>query len=191
MKKLPVVFVVSLLFGSMSACTLFGSQVTVGENERGVVADDRGNFQVLLPGTHTLSLFMGDAVIYPMTDQVYAMTGQLGIDDDVVLGNDAVEARSKDGRQLWIDARVTFHFVESKLIDVRRTWQTPDRFLNGFIRPTTRNVIYNTTYQFNYDEVVSSKRSEMEEIIGQKLAEEFSGPGAELVKFSLLEVRGE
>ena len=191
LKKTLIALTMIFLFVSISACTLFGSQVTIGDNERGVVADDQGNLQVLQPGTHALSPFAGETTIYPLTDQVYTMTGQPGIDDDVVLGNDAVEARSKDGRQLWIDAAVTFHFVESKLIDVRRTWQTPDRFLKGFIRPTTRNVIYNTAGQFNYEEVVSSKRSEVEEVIRQKLAEEFSRQGAELVKFSLLDVRGE
>jgi hypothetical protein len=79
-------------------------------------------------------------VIYPLTDQVYTMTGQLGT-EGVILGNDSIEARSKDGRQLWIDAAVTFHLVDSKLIDVHRLWNSPDRFLKGFIRPAARNAI--------------------------------------------------
>ena len=60
----------------------------------------------------------------------------------------------------------------------------------SFARPLATSV-YNTAVQFNYEEVISSKRSEVEAVISQKLAEEFSKQGAELVKFSLLDVRGE
>ena len=94
---------------------------------------------MLQPGTHALSPFAGEAVIYPLTDQVYTMTGQLGT-EGVVMGNDAVEVRSKDGRQLWISSAVTFHFVESKLTDVSKIWQDPERFVSSYIRPMTRNI---------------------------------------------------
>ncbi len=190
MKKLPIAVVTVLLSASMSACALFGSQVTVGENERGVVADDQGNLQVLQPGTHTLSPFAGEAVIYPLTDQVYTMTGQTGAVGSAV-GDDAVEALSKDGRQLWIDSAVTFHFVESKLTDVRKLWHDPKNFVASFIRPMMRTAIYNRAYQYSYVEAVSSKRNEFEAAISQQLAEEFARQGAELVKFSLLDARGQ
>ena len=190
MNKLSIVFVMSLFFAFISACAFFGSQVTVGENERGVFVDDKGDFQVLQPGTHTLSPFAGEAVIFPLTDQVYTMTGEPGAVGSVV-GDDAVEVRSKDGRQMWIDSAVSFRFVESKLTDVSRLWRDPESFVNGFIRPATRNIVYNTAYQFNYEEVVSAKRNEVESVMGQKLAEEFAKQGAELVKFSLLNVRGQ
>lgn len=190
LKKLRVVFTMALLFASISACALFGSQVTVGENERGVVADDQGNFQVLQPGTHTLSPLAGKAVIYPLTDQVYTMTGELR-----ALGSgaayDAVESLSKDGRQLWIDSAVTFRFVESKLPDMHHWWNGPQQFVDGFIRPTTRNVVYNTASQYNYEEVISSKRSEVEAAMSQQLAEMFAQQGIELVKLTLLDVRGQ
>jgi regulator of protease activity HflC (stomatin/prohibitin superfamily) len=187
-RRLPFVLVLALTM-LLLACSFFGQSVAVADNERGVFADDQGNLQVLPPGTHMLSPFAGEAVIYPMTDQVYTMTGQLGA-EGVVVGDDAVEARSKDGRQLWLDSAVTFHFVESKLTDVHRIWHDPERFVNSFIRPTTRNVVYNTAGQFNYEEVVSSKRGGVEAVMSRKLAEEFAKQGVELVKFSLLDVRG-
>jgi len=190
LNKLRMVSVMGLLFVSISACALFGSQITVADNERGVVADDQGQLQVLKPGTHILSPFWGEATIFPLADQTYVMTEQ-PTSESAFQGSDAVEARSKDGRQLWIGSTVTFHFVESKLTDVRRTWQGPKPFLYGFIRPTTRNLIYNSAVQHNYEEVVSSKRNEIEVVIRQKLAEEFSKQGAELVEFKLLDVRGE
>ncbi len=189
MKKPLIVFVTVLLFALMSACALFGSQVTISENERGVVADSQGKLDVLQPGTHALSPFVGEPVIYPLTDQVYTMTGQPEAVGSVA-GDDAVEALSKDGRQLWINSAVAFRFIESELTGVRRTWHDPENFVNGFIRPTTRTIIYNTAYQFNYEEAISSKRSEIEAAISRQLAEMFAGQGVELVKFSLLDVRG-
>ncbi len=190
MKKLLIAFVPVLLFALMSACALFGSQITIGENERGVVADSQGNLDVLQPGTHVLSPFDGEPVIYPLTSQVYTMTGQPGIVGSVV-GDDAVEALSKDGRQLWIDSAVAFRFIESKLTSVRRIWHYPENFVSSFIRPTTRAIIYNTAYQFNYEDAISSQRNEFEAAISRRLTEEFAKQGVELVKFSLLDVRGE
>jgi regulator of protease activity HflC (stomatin/prohibitin superfamily) len=188
-RRLPY-FLILVLTMWLLACSFFGQSVTIADNERGVVADDQGELQVLKPGTHVLSPFSSDATIFSLAAQTYTMTGKLGT-GGTVQGDDAIEARSKDGRQLWIGAAVTYHFVESKLTDVRRTWQDPERFVDAFIRPTTRNAVYNTAGHFNYEEVISSKRSEIEAIISQQLAEEFAKQGVELVKFSLLDVRGE
>lgn len=188
-RKFPIALAF-IVIGLLVACNFFGQSVTIADNERGVFADDQGNLQVLQPGTHTLSPFAGEAVIFPLADQVYTMTGQPGAVGSVV-GDDAVEVRSKDGRQMWIDSAVSFRFDESKLTDVRRMWRDPEVFVNNFIRPTTRNIVYNTAYQFNYEDVVSAKRSEVEAVISQKLAEEFAKQGVELVKFSLLDVRGQ
>lgn len=188
-RRLPFALVL-VVVGLLVACSFFGQSVTIAENERGVVADEQGELQILAPGAHTLSPFIQSVEVYSLADQTYTMKGQPET-DGVVIGNDAIETRSKDGRRLWIDAAVTFHFVESKLIEVRRTWQGSERFLNGFIRPTTRNIVYNTAFQFSREEATSSKRGEFETAVSQKLAEEFSRQGAELVKFSLLDVRGE
>jgi regulator of protease activity HflC (stomatin/prohibitin superfamily) len=189
MKRGSFLALALMLIGSLLACSFFGQQVTIAENERGVVANDQGELQVLKPGTQMLSPFSGEVTLYSLADQTYAMAEQ-STPDSNVQGNDAVEARSKDGRQLWISAAVTFHYVESRLTDVRKTWQAPDRFVGGFIRPTTRNVIYNTAVQYDMADAVSTKRSELEAAISQQLATEFAKQGAELVKFSLLEVRG-
>jgi regulator of protease activity HflC (stomatin/prohibitin superfamily) len=178
-----------MLIGSLLACSFFGERVTIAENERGVVANNQGELTLLEPGTHTLSPLFGDVTLYSLADQTYAMVNQSSPDSNDPR-NDAVEARSKDGRQLWISAAVTFHYVESKLTDVRKTWQAPDRFASGFIRPTTRNVIYNTAVQYGMADAVSTKRSEFEMEISQKLAKEFAKQGVELVKFSLLDVTG-
>lgn len=185
LKKLLVVSVIGLLFVSISACALFGSQVTIAENERGVVANERGEIQVLEPGTHVLPPLTGDVIIYPMTDQTY-VSAQGG-----VIGSDSIEARSKDGRTLMVDASVTFRYVPSHLAEIRRTWQEPERFVNGFIRPATRNFVYNTAFQFSFEEATSSKRSEFESAVSQQLAEAFSEQGIELVQFKLLDVRSE
>ena len=147
-----------MLIGSLLACSFFGERVTIAENERGVVANDQGELQLLEPGTHTLSPFSGEVTLYSLANQTYVMADQ-PTPDSTVQGNNAVEARSKDGRQLWISAAVNFHYIESKLTDIRKTWQAPDRFLGGFIRPTTRNVIYNTAVQYNMIEVISKLKN--------------------------------
>jgi hypothetical protein len=55
----------------------------------------------------------------------------------------------------------------------------------------TRTAIYNLASQLSYDEATVTKRGEYEAAISQKLTEEFAKQGAELGKFSLLDVRGE
>ena len=186
LNKLRMVSVMGLLFVSISACALFGSQVTIADNERGVVANEKGEVQVLEPGTHMLPPFTGDAIIYPMTNQTYVMSSQ-----GAALGNDSVETRSKDEHLLMVDASITFRYLPSHLIEIRKLWETPERFISGFIRPVTRNVVYNKAVQFSLEEATSSKRSEFESVVRQELVDEFSKQGVELIEFKLLDVRGE
>jgi regulator of protease activity HflC (stomatin/prohibitin superfamily) len=110
-RKWPFVLVLVLTV-SLLACSLFGQSVTIAENERGVVADEQGKLQVLGPGTHALSPFIQSVEVYSLADQTYTMTEQ-PTSESAVQGNDVIEARSKDGRTLRIDAAVTFRFVES------------------------------------------------------------------------------
>ncbi len=49
--------------------------------------------------------------------------------EGAVQGNDAVEARTSDGQQVYVDATVRFYADPAKVVDLRRTWQGQDRYI--------------------------------------------------------------
>ncbi|HEY4721820.1 MAG TPA: SPFH domain-containing protein, partial [Anaerolineae bacterium] len=68
---------------------------------------------------------------------------------------------------------------------LRRTWQSQDRYIGGFVRPTTRNVIYNTTSRYRVEDVYGAKRAELQQIVQEQLVAEFTKQGLVLDAFQL------
>ena len=57
------------------------------------------------------------------------------INEGAQVGNDAVEARTSDGQQVYIDATVRYSADPLKVVELRRIWQGQDRYIGGFVRP--------------------------------------------------------
>jgi regulator of protease activity HflC (stomatin/prohibitin superfamily) len=105
--------------------------------------------------------------------------------EGAVQGNDAVEGRTSDGQQVFIDATVRFSVDPAKAVEVRRRWQSQERYMTGFVRPTTRNVIYNTSARYKVEEIYGSKRAELQQQIYEQLITEYSRQGLLLEAFQL------
>ena len=107
------------------------------------------------------------------------------INEGAQVGNDAVEARTSDGQQVYIDATVRYSADPAKVVTLRRIWQGQDRYISGFVRPSTRNVIYNMTAGYKVEEVYGAKRTDLQQQIEAQLTEQFAAQGLVLDAFQL------
>ena len=117
--------------------------------------------QPLGPGIHWIVPFAEDVRKYSIAKQTYTMSSTPN--EGQVAGDDAVQARTKDGQQVYIDASVTYSIDPTKIIDLNITWQ--DRFEDQVVRTQARGIIRDAASQYGVEEIVSTKRSELEKTI--------------------------
>ena len=188
--KISVLAVAVLLIGSLVLLTLGAGLVFIDQFESGVVISPLSAGGVrpepLLPGIHFVIPFIESVDRFSTAKQEYTMSGS--INEGAIVGNDAVEARTTDGQQVYIDATVRYYADPGKAVDLRRIWQSQENYVQRFVRPTTRNIIYNTASRYKVEEIYGAKRAELQQVIQDQLATEFAQQGLALEALQLRNV---
>ena len=177
-----VVLVVAILLTSVGAGLVF-----IEPDERGVVVTIRQGGvrpEPLQPGLHWIIPFVERVEHYTISRQTYTMS--VAPDEGQKGGDDSIRARTKDGQEVLIDASVVYQIDPSKVIQLRINWQK--RFQDELVRPAARNIIRDTASQYNVEEIVSSKRVELEDTMMRDLAVKFSENDLILVDFLLRDI---
>lgn len=168
--------------------TVLGSGlVYVESNERGVVKTVRAGGvrpQALEPGLHWILPVVEQVVTYSISNQTYTMS--FASQEGQVEGDDSIRARTKDGQEVIIDASVIYRIDPSKVVQLHIVWQ--DNYENGVVRPETRGIIRDVVSQYGIEEVVSTKRAEMVQIISDLMAESLAENNLELQDFILRDI---
>ena len=185
--RVSIIVTLVLLVIGLGANALGAGLVFIDQAEAGVVISPLTPGGVrpdpLRSGIHWVLPFIESVDRFSIAQQEYTMSGTIG--EGAVQGNDAVEARTSDGQQVFIDATVRFSVDPAKAVDVRRRWLTQERYVTGFVRPTTRNVIYNSAARYKVEEIYGSKRAELQQLIYEQLIVEFAQQGMVLEAFQL------
>jgi regulator of protease activity HflC (stomatin/prohibitin superfamily) len=121
---------------------------------------------------------------YSISKQTYTMSAQAN--EGEVVGDDSIRARTKDGQEVFIDASVIFSIDPSKVVDLHITWQK--RYSNELVRPTARGIVRDVASQYGVEEIVSTKRLEMEDTITTQMEEKFAENDLILVDFVLRDI---
>ena len=168
--------------------TLLGSGlVYVESNERGVVKTIRAGGlrpQALEPGLHWILPVVEQVVTYSISNQTYTMSG-VALEGQVQ-GDDSIRARTKDGQEVIIDASVIYQIDPAKVVGLHVDWQ--QRYENGIVRPEARGIIRDAVSQYGVEEVVSTKRAEMVQIISEELGASLAENHLRLVDFVLRDI---
>lgn len=168
--------------------TVLGSGlVYVESNERGVVKTVRagGVRPVALdPGLHWILPIVEQVVNYSISNQTYTMSflPEQGPDS----AEDSIRARTKDGQEVIIDGTVIYRIDPAKVVQLHISWQ--ENYEAGIVRPETRGAIRDAVAQYGVEEVVSTKREEMVQIITDELAQSLSDNNLELLDFILRDI---
>lgn len=178
-----ILLVAGILLTSIGAGLVF-----IQPEERGIVisafASKGYREQALQPGLRWIIPFAEQVTRYPISRQTYTMASSTG--EGQVAGDDSIRARTKDGQEILIDASVIYSIDPSKIIELHINWQ--NRFQDELVRPAARNTIRDAASQYSVEEIVSTKRAEMEQLITSTLTEAFASNDLVLVSFLLRDI---
>ena len=141
--------------------------------------------QPLNPGLHWVVPFLENVQPYSIAKQTYTMATTTG--EGQVTGDDSIQARTKDGQQVFIDASVIYSIDPLHLIDLHITWQ--NRFEDLVVRPVTRSAIRDAVSQFGVEEIVSTKRAELEQMISGTIEQGLAANNLMMDDFLLRNIR--
>ena len=159
-----VLIVAAILLTSVGAGLVF-----LQANEYGVVisafAPNGYRTQALGPGLHLIIPFLESVQKYSIARQTYTMSSTAS--EGAVQGDDSIQARTKDGQQIFIDASVIYAVDPTQLIALHTVWQ--NRYEEGVVRPISRAAIRDAVSQYGVEEVVSTKRADLEKTIRDEI----------------------
>jgi regulator of protease activity HflC (stomatin/prohibitin superfamily) len=183
--SLVVVFLVAALL----LTTVGAGLVFLQANEYGVVISafaPKGYREVALtPGLHWIIPFVESVQKYSIARQTYTMSSTTS--EGAVQGDDSIQARTKDGQQIFIDASVVFAVDPTQLIQLHTIWQ--NRYEENIVRPVSRAAIRNAVSQFGVEELVSTKRAELESAIRDEIQTKLQDNNIIMSDFLLRNIR--
>lgn len=175
--------VAAVLLTSVSAGLVF-----IQPDERGVVISalqPKGYREAALePGLRWIIPFAENVVLYPISRQTYTMSASTG--EGAVSGDDSIRARTNDGQEVFVEASVIYAVDPNEAIDVHIQWQ--GRYVDELVRPVSRGIIRDVASQYGIEEIVSSKRDELEGTVTAVMERKLTENGLILVDFVLRDI---
>ena len=141
--------------------------------------------QALGPGLHLIIPFLESVQKYSVARQTYTMSSTTS--EGAVQGDDSIQARTKDGQQIFIDASVIYAVDPTQLIQLHIVWQ--NRYEENVVRPVARAAIRDAVSQFGVEEIVSTKRTELEAAISDKIKSSLAANHIIMTDFLLRNIR--
>jgi regulator of protease activity HflC (stomatin/prohibitin superfamily) len=177
-----VVLVVAAILSTLGAGLVY-----VESTERGVVKTVRAGgvrAEALQPGLHWIVPIVESVETYSISNQNYTMS--VAPNEGQRQGDDSIRARTKDGQEVILDASVIYQIDPSKVVQLHIVWQ--NRYEEGIVRPEARGAIRNAVSQYGVEEVVSTKRAEMVQLITDELSASLSKNNLFLIDFVLRDI---
>jgi regulator of protease activity HflC (stomatin/prohibitin superfamily) len=161
---------------------LKNSIIFIGPDERGVVIspyEPTGYGEdILTPGRHWIRP-LETVFVFNISQETYST---LPASDQT----DFLEVQTSDGQSAFIEETAIYSIDPEKVIDLYVTWR--DRYQDGLVRPTVRSTTRDITIQYTFDEIVSSKHTEIEQRIEYQLGDLFSENNLILIDFEINDV---
>lgn len=170
---------------AVTLTTVSAGLVFIQPEERGVVvsawAPGGVRAQALQPGLRWIIPYFEKVMRYPISRQTYTMS--IAPLEGQVQGDDSVAARTADGQEIFLDASVIYAVDQGKVVRLHIDWQT--RYVSELVRPLARGIIRDAVSQFGVEEVISSKRFELQQFIVEKMTSKLAANGITMVEFIL------
>jgi regulator of protease activity HflC (stomatin/prohibitin superfamily) len=186
--RFSVTIILLLLIGGLGLNTLGNGLVFIQPQERAVVISALSNTGYrgpsLNPGLNLIVPFFENVKRYSVAQQAYTMSKAQ--EEGQIRGDDSVTARTADGQLVYIDATVQYQVDDARVIELYVKWQ--DRYMDAFVRPQSRGIIYNRAAAYQVEEVYSTKRDELAARITEDLSRIFEQNGLKLTAFVLRNV---
>ena len=183
---------ISIVFATILAVvitSISAGLVFIQPEERGVVisaiADEGYRQEPLQPGLNWIIPYFESVIRYRISRQNYTMS--IAPSEGQIQGDDSVAARTSDGQEIFLDASVIYAIDPDQVIKVHIDWQ--NRYTDELIRPLARGVVRDAVSQFGVEEVVSTKRFELQKFITENLSAMLADNGLTLTDFVLRNIQ--
>ncbi|HLO28749.1 MAG TPA: prohibitin family protein [Anaerolineales bacterium] len=140
------------------------------------------------PGLHWIVPFVESVpteYTYSVARQTYTMSSTAS--EGQTQGDDSIQARTKDGQQVFIDASVIYAIDPGKVIELNRNLQ--HRYEEQIVRPVARAAIRDAVSKYGVEEIVSSKRDELEQSITTEIEQKLTANNLVMSDFLLRNIR--
>jgi regulator of protease activity HflC (stomatin/prohibitin superfamily) len=141
--------------------------------------------EILTPGIHWVVPVFEYIKPYSIAKQTYTMA--TASSEGQIAGDDSIQCRTKDGQQVFIDASTIYSIDPTKLVQLHITWQ--NRYEDGVVRPVVRSAIRDAVSQFGVEEIVSTKRAELEKLISDEIKAGLAANNLTMDDFLLRNIR--
>lgn len=181
----PVIGIVLALVVAVVLNAVSAGLVFIQPQERGVVISAVAPLgyreNILQPGLHWVIPYAEHVEVYSIAKETYTMS--IAHAEGERLGDDSIAARTSDGQEVYIDSSIIYALDPVEVLNVHVIWQ--DRYSEGLVRPTVRGVIRDAVSQFKVNEVYSTERDQLKEMIEVDLAAALDENGLILSDFVL------
>jgi regulator of protease activity HflC (stomatin/prohibitin superfamily) len=178
-----------LVVAALVLTTAGAGIVFIEPDELGIVVTVLGSGGIrpdpLDSGLHWIVPFAERVERFPRTNQNYTMSSVA--DEGQTSGDDSIQVRTKDGQQVFIDASVIYAVDPLKVVQLYSTWRFT--YEDQFVRTQSRGVIRDVASQYGVEEIVSSKRAEMAQLITDQLVQIFNENNLIMRDFVLRNIR--
>jgi regulator of protease activity HflC (stomatin/prohibitin superfamily) len=178
-----IIVVLVILIGLISSTIIF-----VPPDETGVVVSriTRGGVRAdpLQSGLHFVVPLLENVEKYSIARQTYTMSAATS--EGQREGDDSIRVRTKDGQEVFMDSSVIYAINPPNVVNLHITWQK--RYGEELVRPLVRGIIRDAASQYGVEEIVSSKRAELETYINSELTTKLNENDLILVDFVLRDI---
>ena len=178
-----VIVLAVVAIGLISSTIIF-----VPPDETGVVVSriTSGGYrpEPLQSGLHFVVPLLENVEKYSKAKQTYTMSAAPS--EGQRSGDDSIRARTKDGQEVFIDASVIYSINPANVVNLHITWQK--RYGEELVRPLVRGIIRDAASQYGIEEIVSSKRGELESIVNEELTTKMAENDLIMVDFVLRDI---
>ena len=168
--------VIGMIVLALVLTTVSAGLIFIQPTDRGVVitvAEGGVRPEALQPGLNWVIPFLENVVTYPISRQTYTMS--IAPEEGMIRGDDSVEARTSDGQVVRVDA--------SQAVAQHIKWN--GLYVDNLIRPVSRGVIRDAVSQFAIEEVYSTERFALAEMIRIEMEQSLEEGGLMLHEFVL------
>lgn len=125
----------------------------------------------LAPGLHILIPVIDKTHKYPLTHQTLSMSG-----------DNAIEARTLDGRRVLVEASVIYALDFGQVVNVHKQWKT--RYTTDLIAPVTRGIVQDVVATYRSNEMIGA-REEIAQEIKKRLSSQLQEQGITVMELVL------
>jgi regulator of protease activity HflC (stomatin/prohibitin superfamily) len=193
--QIPIARILSLLLAAVVAIVLlvivFSAWRSINPGYVGIVFD-KANHNVttgaLDPGWAFINPFTQAIQEYPITIQTYPMVQNST--EGPVTGDDSIKIQSDEGQQINLDVVIQYQVEKDQASQLYVDWGgAPINVVeDGVVRQYTRSEVPVVCAKYGWEEITSTKRSDIVEEITKVLHDEFEKRHLSLVSFGIREV---